>query len=380
MSRGQKTLLLAVLLVVPLFTGGASLEPLRCAAALALSWPFRALRASQLSTAPPPSSSRSARVWEEYLAQTGEQEAIPVVARFPNGLVLGAGARDGVKPGDAVSAGGVFLGVIDRVTPGLSRMAAADQPQVRCPARTPGPGDGGPWRHVLLRGGGAGLDVAAAGSTFDSFSEGRPVLVAHWAPGVDDLLVGEVALDPGRSERVVRWAGRLHEVDRVHVHAGSRGEPVSDPGRPLFRALRTNVALAGDASPFQHSLLLPVGSEDGVRRGDWVSFRRHVIARVTTLGRHGCRAQSTDLAGVSLIRARSTSGGWRFSADAANGPDVGEPSSLVFTRGGSTRGPVPAGLLASGRSELVVESGARVVVHVFLLRVELEKILRGVRT
>ncbi len=380
MSRGQKSILLAVVLAVPLFVGGASLEPVRSAAALALSWPFRVFHASQVSTPPSPEPSRAEGIWEDYLGKNRENEAIPVVARFPGGLVLGAGAKDGVKPGDAVSAGGIFLGVIDRVTGGLSRMAAADRPQVRCPGRTPGPVDGAPWRHVLLRGGGGGMDVAAAGSTFDASSEGRSVFVAHWAPGVDDLLIGEVTLDWGRSERVVRWAGRLSDVDRVHVHGGNDGEPIPDPGRSLFRPLRAQVALAGDASPFQHSMLLPVGSDDGVRKGDWVSFRRRIVARVTTLGHHGCRAQSADLAGVSLIRARPTPEGWRFESAALEGLDVGEPSCFLFTRGGSTRGPVPPGLLASGRSAPGVESGATVVIHVFLPRAELEAILRGVKT
>ncbi len=380
MSRGQKTILLAVVLAVPLFVGGAFLEPVRTAAALALSWPYRALLAHRSETSGAPPSARAVRVWKSYLAQNREKESVPVVARFPGGLVLGVGAEDGVRPGDPVSAGGIFLGVVDRVTRGLSRMAAADRPGVRCAARTPGPGDGAPWRHVLLRGGGLGRVVAAAGSTFDAFSEGRPVRVAHWAPGVDDLLVGKVAADRLRAERVVRWAGRLQDVDHVHVHGGRDGAPIPDPGRPLFHPLRVPVALAGDASAYLRSMLLPAGSADGVRRGDWVSSHGRLVAKVTTLGRHGCRAEAADLEGLSLLRARATPEGWRFDGGGAAATDPGGAASLLFTRGGGSRGPVPAGLVAPDSSSFALESGATVVIHVFLRRAELEEILRGARS
>jgi rod shape-determining protein MreC len=294
---------------------------------------------------------------EQVVVEREDDDGIPVIwsSREHDTLVVGAGWEEGLRRGQIVVRGELFVGFVDRVEAHLARVRLAAHRGTRFGVLVQNDEDVVVQR-ILLAGDGAGRARPRSGRLLEARVEG---LTAR-RPGATGLLVGQVERD--EAGRLAVTLPRADEIgDRVTVIDAEYEQPIPVVTEPLFEARPGPVLARGASGPGRDAFILGFGLKDGVRSGDLVSRGSQIVGVVGRVGQTTSRVQPA--ADLALLSRRDEEG-------------------RILLRGRAQGGhpPVPEGLrLPADDRERSEEEFAQDphAVHVFRYRLQFKRLMRG---
>ncbi|MEE9394699.1 MAG: rod shape-determining protein MreC [Planctomycetota bacterium] len=304
-------------------------------------------------------------------------ESVPLLEVLPERrtILLGAGWRDGIRPGQVVYGRGVFLGFVDRVEEHLARVRTPGHPRSRYGARILSEDGERQLQTVLLSGEGSRIAKASAGRPLETSSQGG--LAWRDLKG-SSLFVGRVKKDQESGEIGIELAAQTQPIDRVGLASTTDDAPFRVNPQAVFSSFSTRILSAGDSSFAERSWLIDGGNSQGLGSGDLVVRDGIVVGVVSWAGRGTSRVRPLDPTTLASL-IRGPDGRWQIFE--TGGDQRGEPRRhLRFSRTRRLRGPVfgPEGLLLAKDPMGVFAAcglGTRLEVFRFLHRTERQRLL-----
>jgi cell shape-determining protein MreC len=135
-------------------------------------------------------------------------------------------------------------------------------------------------------------------------------------------LFGDAERVSEAEKQVAYWRDEANareiELQQARRAMEALAEFPSDAGADPARRLVATVILPADASLWRRSMVLACGGSQGVRPGDWVVWKNHLLGKVAEVSPLDCRVQLVTSAGFK-VGARVAPRGTPANADPAKG-------------------------------------------------------------